>query len=115
MKRLLLLIPLLFLCSCGNNTVSGTMVKDNSGQDIKVNVDIYELGYTKDDNGYVYLATIDYLHNAKLQLYKYKDGKETIIAKEWEFGKYNVIYENWNIDYLYDYGSFAIYRPHGLK
>lgn len=115
MKRLLLLIPLLFLCSCQFNGISGTTIKGSSGEDIKVNVDIYELGKTKDENGYLYYATINYLDNAKLQLYKYKEGKETIIAKEWGFGKYNVVYEQGYQDYLYDYGSFAIYRPHGLK
>lgn len=115
MKKLLLLMPLLFLCSCQSNGVSGTTIKGSSGEDIKVNVYIYELGHTKDDNGYVYYATIDYLHNAKLQLYKYKEGKETIIAKEWEFSKYDVVFQNEYVDYLYDYGSFAIYRPHGLK
>lgn len=104
MKRLLL-IPLLFLCSCNVNGNNSSINK----------YEVYELGYTTDDNGYVYLATINYQDNAKLQLYKYKEDKDSIIVKEWEFGKYNVIYEQWNIDYLYDYGSFAIYRPHGLK
>ena len=104
MKRLLL-IPLLFLCSCNVNSISSNTNK----------YEIYELGYTTDDNGYVYLATINYQDNAKLKLYKYKEGKDSVVVKEWEFGKYNVIYEQWNIDYLYDYGSFAIYRPHGLK
>lgn len=115
MKKLLLLLPLLFLCSCNNNDISGIVVSGSNGETTKYNVDIYELGKTKDDNGYVYLATIDYLHNAKLQLYKYKSGYESIVVKEWDFGKYNVIYEKWNNEYLYDYGSFAIYRPSGLK
>lgn len=110
MKRLLL-IPLLFLCSCAFDLKENTQIGVNNQENT---YKVYELGYTTDDYGYVYLATINYLDNAKLQLYKYKD-KDSVVVKEWEFGKYNVIYEQWNKDYLYDYGSFAIYRPHGLK
>lgn len=127
MKKLLLLIPLLFLCSCGNvntqsasdlkentQSVAGSIYIDDSGNEIKINYDYYELGRTRDD-GYVYDATIDYLDNASLILYKYNANEKSVVVKKWSFGNYDVIYERWNNEYLYDYGSFAIYRPSGLK
>lgn len=108
MRKKLLLLPLFLLVSCKSNDVSGTIISSN-GEEVKINVDIYKLRYTADD-GYTYFATIDYLQGAELQLCRYKGNEDTTIHKKWKFGEYNVIPANDNIEYLYDYGSYAIYR-----
>ena len=90
MKKLLLLIPLLFLCSCGNRTLKDTYNFDIDRKD-----------------GYAYKVDINY-DNGSLHLLRCsnKGGEPFVTYKS--FNDYEIV----NNDYksiLYDYGDYAIY------
>ena len=90
MKKLLLLIPLLFLCSCGNRTLKDTYNFDIDRKD-----------------GYVYKVTINY-DNGTLHLLRCsnKGGEPFVTYKS--YYDYEIIANDYK-RILYDYGDYAIY------
>lgn len=91
MKKLLLLIPLLFLCSC------------NSNRTLK---DTYNM-YVDRKDGYLYSVKMNY-DNGSLELTRCSNkGGEPFVAYK-SYVDYEIITNDYK-SILYDYGDYAIY------
>lgn len=90
MKKLLLLMPLLFLCSCTNNRT----LKDT-----------YNM-YVDRNDGYLYSVKMNY-DNGSLELTRCSNkGGEFTTYKS--YNDYEIVNDNYK-SILYDYGDYAIY------
>lgn len=92
MKRILLLFPLLFLCSCGGGRTLNKVYKINS---------------TNEDN-YIYSCNID-SESGSLLLNRYIGGEKPAVYKSYILGNYQIVYSS-SAPLLYDYGEYAIWQ-----
>ena len=117
MKKLLLLIPLLFLCSCGINKTSSQLTTSEQQRSVDYKPVAYDLDIECDD-GFRYIAYVNYqygyLELCKREVTNEDKVKLFYLVKTWDIGKYSFVIDNTlQNDTLYDYGDYAIYRSIG--
>lgn len=111
MKKLLLLIPLLFLCSCAN--------VNNTQQDSTSNLTEFTMyAYGKNSDDYYYWFFIDYQQGGSLIIARTPNANQQYqVYKKFPFGKYEYIYtytKYGSNECVYDYGDYAIWVKSGI-